>query len=142
MAKTNGTAQQNKVLPLMQRPLDILIMFWYIVFAFSTTFTDLHNFIASYLGVRVDELESMNLLYPPKILTYVYFRWARTVDPLLYLNPIWWQCIEWVNLIVLTPFAFIAVYAFARGFDWIRIPAIVVSSFTHYSLILCMGSTL
>lgn len=36
----------------------------------------------------------MNLAYPPKAITWAYFRWARSVDPLLYLNPVWWQAIE------------------------------------------------
>jgi hypothetical protein len=52
------------------------------------------------------------------------------------------QCIEWVNLLCLTPFAFVAVIAFLRGSSWVRIPAIVVSSFTLYSLIICIGTTL
>ena len=52
------------------------------------------------------------------------------------------QAIEWVNLCVLTPFAILAIPAFLRGWEWARIPAIVVSSFTPYSLVLCMGSTM
>lgn len=52
------------------------------------------------------------------------------------------QCIEWVNLLCLTPFAFIAVLGFLRGWNWLRLPAIIVSSFTFYSLILCIGTTL
>lgn len=31
---------------------------------------------------------------------------------------------------------------FLRGASWVRIPAIVISSFTFYSLILCIGTTL
>jgi EXPERA (EXPanded EBP superfamily) len=128
--------------PISKRSVDYLLAFWFLVFAFSTTFTDLHNFTASLKGVEVHELEHMDLIYPPKILTYLYFKWARTVDPLLYQNPVWWQCIEWVNLLCLTPFAFVAIIGFLRGWNWIRIPAIVVSSFTFYSLILCIGTTL
>lgn len=52
------------------------------------------------------------------------------------------QCIEWVNLLCLTPFAFVAVVGFLRGWNWMRLPAIIVSSFTFYSLILCIGTTL
>jgi hypothetical protein len=78
-------------------------------------FTDLHNFTASYRGVEVKDLENVEMAWPPKILSYLYFRWARTVDPLLYENPIWWQCIEWVNLLCLMPFSLLAIYAFIRG---------------------------
>lgn len=129
-------------LSIWKRPIDMFICFWFVVFAFSTTFTDLHNFIASVKGVSVEQLEHMTLAYPPRVLTDVYFKWGRTVDPLLYMNPVWWQCIEWVNLLCLTPFAFVAVYGFWRGANWVRIPAIVVSAFTTYSLVICMGTTL
>jgi hypothetical protein len=137
-----GSATPSSPLPLSRRPLDVFIAFWFLVFAFTTTFTDLHNFIASALGVPVEALEHMTLAYPPRVLTAVYFKWGRTVDPLLYLNPVWWQAIEWVNLCVLTPFAIIAIPAFLCGWERVRIPAIIVSSFTPYSLVLCMGSTM
>lgn len=83
-------AKADGPLPLSQRKLDLVIAFWFAIFAFSTTFTDIHNFTASYLGVKVSDLKGMTLAYPPKALTDVYFLWAETVDPLLYANPIWW----------------------------------------------------
>lgn len=77
--------------PLSKRSIDIWLSFWFLLFAFSTTFTDIHNFTASVRGVDVTALEGKtDLVWPPKILTDVYFRWARTVDPLLYQNPVWW----------------------------------------------------
>ena len=154
IAAKNGAAAKPKqqqptssvtaepALPLSSRLIDLFIAFWFVVFAFTTTFTDIHNFTASLLGVRIDQLEHMTLAWPPAFLTEVYFKWARTVDPLLYANPMFWQCIEWVNMLVLTPFALIAIPGVLLGASWVRIPAIVVSSFTHYSLILCMGTTL
>lgn len=139
---SSPASASRRPLPLSQRSVDVWIAVWFIVFAFSTTFTDIHNFTASVLGVEVTDLEHRELAYPPKFLTDLYFKWARTVDPLLYQNPVWWQCIEWVNLCVLTPFAFVAPFAFLAGARWVRVPALVVSSFTHYSLILCIGTTL
>lgn len=47
-----------------------------------------------------------------------------------------------MNLCCLTPYAFVAVVAFLKGWEWSRVPTIVVSAFTSYSLVLCMGSTL
>jgi len=86
-----------------------------------------HNFIASVKGVTVNDLESIPLAYPPAAVTWAYFRWARTVDPLLYLNPVWWQAIEWVNMLCLTPFAMYASIAFIRGWNSARMPAVRVS---------------
>jgi hypothetical protein len=76
--------------PLSSRSVDIAIAVWFVIFAFTTTFTDLHNFTASMYGVEVAQLKHMKLLYPPKFLTDIYFLWAESVDPLLYQNPVWW----------------------------------------------------
>ena len=80
--------------------------------------------------------------YPPKVLTDLYFKWARTVDPLLYENPMWWQSIEWINLLVLTPYALLAIVGFPLGWRWLRNPGMIVSSFTFYSLAVIIPTTL
>ena len=46
-------------LPLSQRSVDVWIAVWFVLFAFSTTFTDLHNFTASVLGVEVSDLKAL-----------------------------------------------------------------------------------
>lgn len=89
-APAGGASDNSRALPLAKRSVDALLSFWFLMFAFSTTFTDIHNFTASWLGVEVVALEHMKLLWPPPVLTQVYFRWARTVDPLLYQNPVFW----------------------------------------------------
>ena len=80
--------------PLSKRSVDLALAVWFIIFAFTTTFTDLHNFTASMYGVEVAELKHMKLLYPPKFLTDIYFLWAESVDPLLYQNPVWWYVLS------------------------------------------------
>lgn len=90
-----GTAAAA-TLPLLQRPIDAVWVFWYFCFWFSVMFTDLHNFMAAATGVTIVELESTlaakpGRIWPPPVLTHLYYRWARTVDPLLYENPVWWQ---------------------------------------------------
>ena len=81
-------------LPLSARSADAWIAAWFVLFFLSTSFTDLHNFTASVMGVEVAELKSLaaegRLLWPPRALTALYFQWAETVDPLLYQNPVWW----------------------------------------------------
>ena len=63
MAKKNtaAAAAQGEALPISSRTVDLLISFYYIVFLFTVTFTDLHNFTASVLGVEVKDLEHMEL---------------------------------------------------------------------------------
>jgi hypothetical protein len=141
-ASSPPSPNSSAPIPLEERSVDALLALWFVLFAFSTSFTDLHNFTASVRGVEVSALRGASLTWPPPALTELYFRWAETVDPLLYQNPVWWQCIEWVNMLCLTPFALVAPFAFWRGAAWVRMPAVVVSAFTLYSLILCIGTTL
>lgn len=94
--------QEAAPLPLSQRSIDIWLIVWFVLFSFSTTFTDLHNFIASVRGVEVKDLEGATLAYPPKFLTDLYFQWARTVDPLLYSNPVWW-CVAMASAVRVSP---------------------------------------
>ena len=146
MAKKSKTSSSSSsssgALPLCQRSVDLLFVLYYIIFIFTVGFTDLHNFTASVMRVPVTDLEHMDLTWPPKFLTSLYFKWARTVDPLLYENPTWWQVIEWINLLSLLPYAFIALFGFLRGWNWVRNWGIVFSSFTLYSLFLCIGCSL
>lgn len=128
--------------PLRERLFDLLLVLYFIIYVFTVTFTDLHNFTASYLGVSIPELEHLDMPYPPIPLKRIYFAWGRTVDPLLYENPMFWQVMEWVNLLCLMPFSVVATIAFLFGYNWIRNPAIITSSFTFYSLLICIGTTL
>ncbi len=64
MAKSNSkpaASAAETTLPITSRTVDLLISFYYIVFLFTVTFTDLHNFTASVLGVEVKDLEHMEL---------------------------------------------------------------------------------
>jgi hypothetical protein len=93
-------------------------------------------------GVEVKDIETMDLAWPPKVLTELYFKWARTVDPVLYENPMWWQTIEWMNLIIQLPSAFFLFWAFSTGYNACREWCIIVCSFILYSTTVCIGGSL
>eukprot|EP00762_Andalucia_godoyi_P003656 ANDGO_00642.mRNA.1 hypothetical protein NAEGRDRAFT_80368 len=140
--RSSGRSASTQALPLSQRLSDLFLSFYFLMFLFTVTFTDLHNFTASYLGVDIPQLETMDLVYPPKFLTNLYFKWARTVDPLLYENPMFWQVMEWVNLLCLMPFSAVAIFGFLKGWNRLRNFTLITQSFTFYSLLICIGCTL
>ncbi len=53
-------------------------------------------------------------------------------------RPIWWKMTIWLDVLIYGPFYAFAIYAFARGRDWIRIPAIFYAGmmFADVSIIL------
>lgn len=128
--------------PLRERPLDAVIVAYFVMYWFAVMVTDLHNFTASALGLTVEELVGQGLPWPPPGLSRVYLIWAQAADPLLLRNPPLFQAMEWVNLVLLMPFAPAAVYAFARGLGLIRGVGLVLQAFTFYSVLLCIGGTL
>lgn len=72
--RSRGGAASGASLPLWRRSVDLLFAVWWIIYLFTVTFTDLHNFMAVLRGVKIPELETMDLPYPPKVLTKIYFR--------------------------------------------------------------------
>ena len=56
------------------------------------------------------------------------FHWyGNTFDPLLMARPPFWQMTIWIDVVLFGPFYFFALYAFVRGRNWIRVPALVWS---------------
>jgi hypothetical protein len=129
--------------PLRGRPLDAVIVAYFVMYWFAVMVTDLHNFTASALGLTVEQLVGRGLPWPPPGLSRMYLIWARAADPLLLENPPLFQAMEWVNLVLLMPFALMAVYAFARGLDFgfLRGLGLLLQAFTFYSVLLCVGGT-
>lgn len=56
-SKKDDAVVNYKPLPLSQRKIDLIWGLWYIIFAFTVLFTDLHNFTAAIRGITVQELE-------------------------------------------------------------------------------------
>jgi hypothetical protein len=61
---------------------------------------------------------------PPPLVDLVHW-WGQHYDPLLLGRPPFWRMTIWIDVVYFGPFYLAALYAFARGRDWIRIPALV-----------------
>jgi hypothetical protein len=59
-------------------------------------------------------------------------------DPVLIARPAWWRATIWIDALFFGPFYVFAIYAYARGKDWIRLISIVWASvmLTNVSIIL------
>ena len=121
------------VIPLRKRPGDIPIVIFFIInLVFVTYIIDVEQLIISDPG---------NFQYPiwplPFMVDIIHW-WGRTFDPVLLARPAWWKATIWLDSILFGPFYAVAIYAFIKGKEWIRIPAIIQASilFTNVVIIL------
>jgi hypothetical protein len=65
--------------------------------------------------------------WPPAAFIDAVHWYGRTFDPLLMARPPFWQMTIWIDVVYFGPFYALALYAFIRGRNWIRVPALVWS---------------
>jgi hypothetical protein len=120
-------------IPLRQRPLDLgLIAFFAINLLFTT-------YVVSLEQVVIDDIDHFaQPVWPPAPLLALVHWWERSFDPLLIARPAWYRATIWLDVLVFGPFYAAALYAFVRGRDWIRIPAVIWGAvlFTNVFIIL------
>ena len=53
-------------------------------------------------------------------------------------RPVWWKATIWIDALIFGPFYVVALFAFIKGKEWIRIPSIIYSSilWTNVTIIL------
>jgi hypothetical protein len=77
-------------------------------------------------------------IWPPRGMVALDHWWEKSFDPLLLARPAWYRATIWLDVLAFGPFYAVAVYAYVRGRDWIRIPSIIWGSvmFTNVFIIL------
>jgi hypothetical protein len=107
-------------LPLSRRPLDwALIGFFAINLGFTTYVVSLEQI------VMTDPLHGPLPLWPPEALLNLVHWWETQFDPLLLARPAWYRATIWIDCLLFGPFYAVAIYAFAKGKEWIRIPCVI-----------------
>lgn len=120
-------------IPLSRRPLDVaLIAFFAVNLCFTTYVVSLEQVVVA------DPDHFTPPPWPPAPLLALVHWWERSFDPLLLARPAWYRATIWLDVLVFGPFYAFAIYAFARGRDWIRLPAVAWAAmlFTNVFIIL------
>ena len=123
----------RRAIPLSQRPIDwALLAFFAINLGFTTYVVSLEQVVIA------DPASFTPPAWPPAALLSLVHWWERTYDPLLWSRPAWYRATIWLDVLVFGPFYLAALFAFARGRDWIRIPAVIWGAvlFTNVFVIL------
>jgi len=120
-------------LPLSKRPWDIAIIVFFCVNLFFITYiVDLEQLVIA------DAEHFRYPLWPPAPMIDLVHWYGHHFDPVLIARPAWWRATIWIDALFFGPFYVVAIYAYARGKDWIRLISIVWASvmLTNVSIIL------
>jgi hypothetical protein len=108
--------------PLRQRPYDLFFLVFFAVNAlFITYVVDLEQLAIA------DPANFDYPVWPPPAAVDLVHWWGNHYDPLLMARPPFWRMTIWIDVILFGPFYLFAGYAFIRGRNWIRVPALVWS---------------
>jgi hypothetical protein len=109
-------------IPLRDRRLDLVFVAFYLLnVTFITYIVDLETLVIA------DPSDFDYPLWPPAPLVDLVHWYGSNYDPLLLARPPFWQMTIWIDAVFFGPFYVFAIYAFLRGRDWIRVPALVWS---------------
>lgn len=112
----------RETVPLRERRGDWLFLGFFLLNAtFITYVVDLEQLVIA------DPARFDPPLWPPAPLVDLVHWWGNTFDPLLIARPAFWRMTIWIDVLFFGPYYLAALYAFVRGRDWIRVPALVWS---------------
>jgi hypothetical protein len=141
MAQTTGPTETpasqatpaRKPIPLSRRKGDLLfIAFFLLNLGFITYIVDLEQLVIA------NPAHFVYPLWPPAPLVDLIHNYGKALDPLLLARPVWWKATIWIDALFFGPFYAVALYAYIRGRDWIRMPTVVWASvlMTNVTIIL------
>jgi hypothetical protein len=121
-------------IPLRERRIDLIILGFFCVNLFFITYiVDLEQLVIA---------DPAHFTYPiwplPPMVDMVHW-WGRTFDPVLLARPVWWKMTIWIDALGFGPFYAVAIYAYSKGKDWIRLPSLLYSAVMLTNVIIILG---
>ena len=119
MAIKEGARADRRTLRLRERPLDVVIVAFFCVnLFFITYFVDIEQLTIA------DPYHFRYPIWPPRFFVNLVHSYGQHYDPLLMARPPFWKMLIWIDAVIFGPFYAVAIYAFVRGREWIRVPAV------------------
>lgn len=109
-----------ETVPLAERRFDLaFIVFFAVNLFFITYIVDLEQLVIA------DPARFTYPLWPPPPFVDLVHWWGRSFDPALMAREPWWRATIWIDVLAFGPFYAFALWAFVKGRNWIRVPALV-----------------
>ncbi len=124
----------RQVIPLRERRVDYLYLAFFILnLVYITYIVDLEQLVIA---------DPFNFKYPawplPFLVDMVHW-WGGHFDPLQMARPPWWKATIWLDAVLFGPYYAVAIYAFIKGKEWIRIPTIIYSCILFTNVFIIMS---
>jgi hypothetical protein len=124
----------RRVIPFSRRPADIAIVAFFLVnILFITYIVDLEQLVIA------NPAHFTYPLWPPKPAIDLIHWWGRTFDHDLIARPVWWKMTIWIDNLLFGPFYLVAIYAYIKGKEWIRLPSVIYASVLLTNVIIILG---
>jgi hypothetical protein len=107
---------------LIKRVDAALVAFFVLNLGFITYIVDVEQIVIA------DPAHFQYPLWPPAKLVDLVHWWGRTYDPALLARPPWWKATIWIDALFFGPYYALAIYAFIKKKNWIRIPSVIWAS--------------
>lgn len=109
-----------ETLPLSQRRIDLIfVAFFLINLLFVSYFIDTEQLVIA------DPAHFTYPLWPPGPVIDAVHWWGNNFDPLLMARPVFFKVTIWLDNLLYGPFYLLAIYAYIKGKEWIRLPSII-----------------
>ncbi|HLW00270.1 MAG TPA: emopamil-binding family protein [Ktedonobacterales bacterium] len=119
---------------LRERWLDLVFVAFFLVnLLFITYIVDIEQIIIP------DPYHFQYPIWPPAPLVDLIHSYGNTYDPLLMARPPWWKATIWIDSLFFGPFYAVAIYAYLKAKDWIRIPSIIWASVMMTNVIIILS---
>lgn len=127
-------ADATKSLPLGRRKLDLLFIAFFLLNLFFITYiVDIEQIIIP------DPAHFQYPIWPPPFFVDMVHSYGRSLDPLQLARPPWWKATIWLDALFFGPYYAVALYAFIKGKNWIRIPSIIWASVLMTNVIIILS---
>jgi hypothetical protein len=124
----------KKTIPFRRRKRDWLFVGFFLINLFFITYiVDIEQLIIP------DASRYTQPVWPPAPLINMVHSYGNAVDPLLIARPQWWKDTIWLDVLFYGPFYASAIYAFVRGKEWIRIPAVFYGGMMFADVFIILG---
>ena len=127
----------RRPIPLSERKQDYLFLGFFILnFLIISPIIDLEQLVIK------DPANFIYPVWPPAAAIDLVHWWGDNFDPALMARPMWWKMTIWLDLLIFFPFYGVAIYAFSKGYEWIRVPTIIWASIIMTNVTIIMGEEL